>query len=399
MMPSRATFVTLVLASVALCAPASPAAALEGFVWDQGRFIQSLDADITGFVLANDFVVSDYSYLQSVDVWLADDLVNDNGTLDGFSGQLYWKIFSSTGSAPNAVLRAGRGVALDLTDTGLQTAAGSDLMRVHFELEPPVALDPGTYWFGLHEGIWGLSDGTPLKWTAAATDIGSPAAFASNSSFPFPWAGISDPAMVLYSGFLVWNGVDNGIAGADALILANVAAADFFCDGLTRLTSADVWLADNIVNDNGLFDSFGGTLGWGLLADATAAPGVLLASGSATPKVFDSLLQDTFGADIFRARIRLPALPALDQCAGWNWLALHEGAWGSGGDGSPSWWQAPENTFGEVAYFAPATAEPTGWTAATSDVAVAFFDDLLFASGFEAGVTCAWSQFPAGTCP
>ncbi|MEO7793843.1 MAG: hypothetical protein ABIV06_03655 [Thermoanaerobaculia bacterium] len=389
----------IVLALLSVVAVPSPAPAMDGSVWDQSRFVQSLEVDITANILANDFVVADYSYLQSIDVWLADGLVNDNGTLDGFSGQLYWRIYSSTGSTPNVPLRDGRGVAVQLTDTGLQTAAGSDMIRVHFDLEPPVPLNPGTYWFGLHEGIWGVSDGTPLKWLAAYSDVGSPAAGAANSPTPASWTNVSDPAMVLYSGFLVHGGVDNGIAGSSALNLANVAAADFYCDGLTRLTSADVWLADNQVNDNGLFDSFSGTLGWGLIADNNAVPGLTLASGTVTPRLFDSLLQDPFGGDIFRARIRLPPLPAIENCAGWNWLALHEGAWGSAADGSPAWWQAPAQTFGALAYWAPATPNPTGWTEATIDVSVALFDDLIFGSGFEAGVTCAWSQFSSGTCP
>ncbi len=44
---------------------------------------------------------------------------------------------------------------------------------------------------------------------------------------------------------------------------------------------------------------------------------------------------------------------------------------------------------------------PGGWVAQVGkDFAFVLFEDELFASDFEAGVTCAWSSVPGGsTCP
>ena len=393
-----ATFASLSLAALS----PEAAAAAPPTVWDQSRFFGELELPITTHIRADDFVVVSPTYLLAADVWLADQVVNDNGVLDGFSGGLYWAVYTSAGTTPGTPILTGRAVAVVQTDTGLQTTDGNDMVRVHFELEPAVPLQPGTYWFALHEGVWGTTDGSPLDWLSSVADAGNFGVLALNSATPSGWAPFSDPALVLYGGPLIWSSFEAGVppnVGLDAS--SQVVADDFFNVQLTRVGSADVWIADNVVNDNGVLDSFSGTLGWGIYSDVALDPGTLLASASdAVPRLVDSGFQEPFGGDVFHARIRLAKASSLVLSAGtFYWFAMHEGLWGSGIDDSPIWWNCALSVQGVLSQSAAATATPSGWSPNTVDLAFVLFGELVFASGFEAGVTCAWSNAGAPTCP
>ena len=49
-------------------------------------------------------------------------------------------------------------------------------------------------------------------------------------------------------------------------ISSEARANDFTLLSTTSLSGATVWLADDAVNDNGVLDSFSGTLGWAIYA-------------------------------------------------------------------------------------------------------------------------------------
>ena len=208
-----ATFATLSLVALA----PEAAAAAPPTVWDQSRFIAALELPITTHIRADDFVVASPTYLLAADVWLADQVAGNNGVLDGFSGALYWAVYTSAGTTPGTPILTGRAVAVVQTDTGLQTTDNNDMVRVHFELEPAVPLAPGTYWFALHEGVWGTSDGSPLDWLSAFGDAGNVGVLVANSATPAGWSQTSDPALVLYGGPLIWNSFAAGVPASDGL--------------------------------------------------------------------------------------------------------------------------------------------------------------------------------------
>jgi hypothetical protein len=104
------------------------------------------------------------------------------------------------------------------------------------------------------------------------------------------------------------------------------------------LSGFTAWLSDNVADDDGVLDSFSGTLGWAIYSDNAGQPGTLLASGQDTaPTLTDTGVQDASGCDIVRVDAGFPSAVVLP--AGRYWLALHEGNWGSPSDGSIVWWQ------------------------------------------------------------
>ena len=115
------------------------------------------------------------------------------------------------------------------------------------------------------------------------------------------------------------------------------AANDFVLAGPASLASFTVLLSDDEVNDNGVLNSFGNTLGWAIYSNNGGEPGTLLYSGQGVPVLTDTLAQDDFGADLVSATLSFGQSIRLD--AGTYWLALHEGYWGSVFDGTEIWWQ------------------------------------------------------------
>ncbi len=397
----RRSAVSLALACALVVALPAALTAAAGTAADRSFFVDILQGQVANAIGADDFTIATPTYLLAADVWLSDQQVNDNGILDGFSGALNWAVYTSAGATPGTQILAGRGIALVATETGVQTQNANDMIRMHFDLEPPVALQPGTYWFALHEGPWGTTDGTALDWLAEAADAGAAGVSAANVPTPASWSAAVDRAFVLYGGAFLSNSFEPAVYNANSFGVSDeVRADDFLTGGVVRLSAADVWMADDVFNDNGLLDSFSGTLGWAIYDDQSVLPGSLVASGSdAQPRVVDTGFQDPFDGDIGHIRIRFGGaggvqLPALT----WHWFALHEGTWGSGSDGSPICWLQASAVQGTGSVSALPTPSPSGWTTSAIDTAWALFDDVIFASGFEGQTACAWSTYPVNTC-
>ncbi len=257
----------------------------------------------------------------------------------------------------------------------------------------------------IHEGAWGSPiDGSPIYWLTSATTAGSAAYVTGNETNPTPaewFLALYDAAFVVESDPYDWfqGVIDLGNTGN---ISHFVCASDFVLQSPRRIDSLDAWIAD-LGPENGQLDGFSGTLSWAIYSDAAGFPAGLVASGKdATAQVFDADLPPALGGDIARIRIELRPGPTLP--AGTWWLALHEGDWGSAGDGSAVRWVG-EPLLHSTARQAADETNPGSWYEQDQDRDLAFvlFDDAIFASGFDAGVTCAWSAVSGGvggaTCP
>ncbi|MEO7795237.1 MAG: hypothetical protein ABIV06_10725 [Thermoanaerobaculia bacterium] len=169
----------------------------------------------------------------------------------------------------------------------------------------------------------------------------------------------------------LWDQTDFSLGNSNQLS-TSVTAAEFTVSTSGRIDAADVWLADNASNDNGVLDSFGGVLGWAIYSDSGGNPGTLLFSGQdSTVGRADTGLQDAFGDDIVRARFEFDGRVFLTP--GTYWLALHEGAWGSAGDGSELWWEIHGITVGSGARYSENEMNPGSWLPALGDVAFALY--------------------------
>lgn len=373
-------------------------------LYDQSNLSLTSGSPITSNVFANDFLLPIVSRIDTVTVWLVSPSVAplpEGNDVPGFFGSIGWAVYNTFDGAPGDLLYSGVDFAPELTDTGL-LSDGFPVYRARIHLDGRPGL-VGRNWIALREGPWGLppADPSPLFWLAAASEVGESSYVSNDTEIP-TWApSVGDHALVVEGDPGHWY-QQHFAKSLGENISTQVVAVDFALQNETRLGSLDIWLADNAAGNDGVLGSFDGTLSWAIYANGSGAPtGSPLFSGhDSSPTLADTGIQDDFSADLVRARIELEGRPLLP--AGTYWLALHEGTWLQPYDGDPIWLQPSS---GGVVNATPVKSDaetaPASWVALTGkEFAFVLFEDELFASGFEAGVACAWSGVSGATlCP
>jgi len=337
--------------------------------------------------------------LRSAVVFLVDGTAGDNGNLDSFSGVLGWAVYQNNAGVPGSLVAKGQGANVTQVDTLLQSSGG-DLARVHFDLDNPVSLAPGTYWFALREGTWGSGgDGSEVRWAATPAIVGYSTADSTDVANAASWTanvGAQDDAFALYGDAVVWDqaGIFQGAGSAN--VSNFVIANDFQLAAAARFSALEAWLDDQ--DEAGPFGRFSGALSWGLYDDAAGLPGTLLDSGAGSGiRVSDTGLTGANSEAIAHLELTFGKTIALD--AGTYWLALHEGSWGSDADGSIVAWVIAGSVAGSGTKYSVNLNPPGPWASlGGSDTGFVLSDQILFASGFEPGTACAWSE-PGGVCP
>ncbi len=347
-------------------------------------------------VNAADFVISDSTTLvTSATIWLNDVDNSDDGTLNHFSGNLSWAIYDDGTGEPGTLIRSGNGVDIVQVDTGLQSSFG-DAIQVHFDLDRPIALDPGTYWLALHENDWGSAyDSTSVYWHHATSLSGSSLHTSSSLDPPGPWTtpGPIDLAFALYGGPMVWN--QNDFSTDNAWNISSfVTASDFTLSETGTISAIELWIWT--IQDA----DFSGTLSWAIYTNDAGVPGSLLASGTdpSTRVVATGVTVPPPYSSYTMRQVRASMRTSLTLAAGTYWLVLHEGAWGSATDGTATLWAWASSNVGNATILDTNEALPGAWDGGGgTDAAFILYNEQLFASGFEPATTCAWST--AGLCP
>lgn len=408
MIHSRRWSAVLAFCAVAASSPAwgvDPPPPPAPFLWDQSDVDVAGGFNVSAIVSADDFVVTQQARLTGGTVWISDVASNDNGTLDNFSGALSWGIYTDAGGVPGTAVATGPAIHLVQTDTGFQSNAGLyDLFRIEFDFPHPVSLAAGTYWLLLHEGAWGSSDdGSTIWWEQAASVRGAATRYSVNLASPGSWSTIwtTDAAFVLRGDRVIWDQSPIGTININGVVLTDwITANDLVLPAAASFSSVEACLIDGVINDNGLIDNFSGTMGWGIYSDAPGKPGTLVESGTGLVlEVVDTGLQSPGGSsDIARLRMALGRTVTLG--AGSWWLALREGAWGATGDGTGVYWCDTILPGGDGhVWLDPSPASPTSWDFSfVRESAFVLSEQLLFASGFEAGGTCAWTNGSSIDC-
>ncbi|MEO8276600.1 MAG: hypothetical protein ABI639_10285 [Thermoanaerobaculia bacterium] len=374
---------------------AAPLAALS-LVQDQSDLDSTSTFNISGFLPAEDLNFPVRTRIDTLTVWLTDNVANDNGVLDGFSGKLSWALFGDSGApgGPGILLRSGTDTTPTLSDSGLQSSSGHDIVRAQIDFDGRTAVGPGRVWLVIHEGAWGsVDDGSTIYCLESLTVRGLSGRMTVNQANPSPgdwFVAIHDTALVVEGDPSDWY-EDVDVGGEAIGISSFVSADDFFLPATTTLDSLDVWLTDNLT-PNGQLNNYSGTLSWGLFSDGGGEPGTLVASGMDVNVGALNVLPSASLGDIGRVRIQLRPRPTL--ASGTWWLALHEGGWGTTGDGSQVYWMQGVGLHISQALLAAAATEPNCGQGFTSpgDTSFVLFQDSIFASGFDAGTTCAWSS-------
>jgi hypothetical protein len=381
----------LLLVLVSLSASTAFAGAVSTL--DQSDVSLSNAYNVAGFVSAADFVVTGSTILVTgATIWLTDGDSNNDGVLNNFSGNLSWAVYADDGGQPGTLFQSGKALAVVQTDTGLQAVFG-DVIQVHFDLDRPLPLGAGVYWLAIHENSWGSGfDGSSLFWEVAAHASAASLVQSENLNPPGPWNTVAgdDLAFALYGGPLIWN--QNSISSLDAFNLSYyVAASDFTLGTAQSFSTIELWIWTALDAD------FSGTMSWKIYTDNAGKPGTEIAGGvDASTRVVPTGF-NYFGYDVRQVRVSLRRSVTL--AAGSYWLALHEGAWGSAGDGTSFYWDQTTSNFGYQTLLDDNPAAPASWNAvAGPDVAFVLFNEELFGSDFEPATSCAWSNV-GGVCP
>ena len=149
--------------------------------------------------MANDFLLPASGSLNGFTAWLSDDVADDDGVLDSFSGTLGWAIYSNNAGQPGTLLASGQDTAPTLTDTGVQDASGCDIVRVDVGFPSAVSLPAGRYWLALHEGNWGSPSDGSIVWWQYANQVDFNQMYFSGSWHPTGAA--TDNAFVIWEDF------------------------------------------------------------------------------------------------------------------------------------------------------------------------------------------------------
>jgi hypothetical protein len=128
--------------------------------------------ELTGWVQADFFELKDPVKVTDAHFWTIE---NDGyyATADGiprsWDGTLEYFFFSDAGYNPGALMASGDGQSIVKTATGLRSGPPPDATpdppkirgpeyKYSFDLETPLVLNPGKYWFGLHLSSQFLAD-------------------------------------------------------------------------------------------------------------------------------------------------------------------------------------------------------------------------------------------------
>ena len=142
---------TIAIVVVILCGSSSFVHATP-FFYDNGAPNHLSGAEMTQWVEADDFTLTDATTLTGIRFWNVQDDVRVIGTT--YQGSISWQIFTNNAIEPGTVVASGTTAAVTRSATGhsLPPAQGSLPEFQHDFALPSVALSPGTYWLALHNG-------------------------------------------------------------------------------------------------------------------------------------------------------------------------------------------------------------------------------------------------------
>jgi len=377
-------------------------------LWDESDLLDPPGGrNISANTQADDFAVVRTQRLTGVDLFLMDGDTLDDGIFTNFSGAIAWGIYDNggIGGGPGSLLANGTDLSPAIAETGLHVGS-NDIFRVHATFEPAVTLASGSYWLAFHEGAWGAADdGTQIYWERSAAVRGLPVH--STGAVPSSWAPIAgqDVAFVLYGSEVIQ--AQEPSCCLDVDLSLGVWANAFSLPMPMRPSGFAAWLVDGELNHDGQLGNFSGTLGWAIYAGEAAPTGDPIVTGQdASPREIATDF-DVGCCDVVRVAVDTSSAPEL--AAGSYWLAIHEGAWGAPYDESPIRWLGASGYDAGTTLGSWEVGDPTGWWTQnqTWDSAFVLFPEgvdpgtePIFASGFDAGVTCAWgSPVDGATCP
>lgn len=148
----------ILLFAISACALplASSSTARAGLIFDDSLpgATDSDGSEVTFFVIANDFVLSQTSTLESVKFWTNEGFGARQGG-NPWDGTIEYFLFSDAGGGPaSSAFASGDGQSIARTFLGLSSMPSLDQFQLYhyeFSIESPVLLQGGVkYWIGLH---------------------------------------------------------------------------------------------------------------------------------------------------------------------------------------------------------------------------------------------------------
>ena len=146
--------------------------------------------EMSGWIQADDFSLSGAATVSDIRFWT----IGFRGRA-GWTGSVWWAIFADNGGTPGATLFSG-------TQAGTRVATGflvgSVIPEYQHDLAVSIALAPGTYWLGLHNGPLSHTSDDSYYWETTNLN-GTNAGREDNAPFDGVWVNNTfDHAFQLY---------------------------------------------------------------------------------------------------------------------------------------------------------------------------------------------------------
>ena len=128
-------------------------------LYDNGAPSQLSGNEMTQWIQAEDFTLSAAATITNVRFWDLEDL----SAGPGYAGSITWAIYADAGGSPGALVAGGNTAGVTRVATGNVLLFGADEFQNDFSIGA-VALGPGAYWLGLHNGTLGNDSSAEFYW-------------------------------------------------------------------------------------------------------------------------------------------------------------------------------------------------------------------------------------------
>ncbi len=139
---------------------------LANVIWDNGGYVTTGAYNMSQYLQADDFELEDVVSITTIRFWAVWAPYPSV-----FSGTIGWAFYNDYRGKPSSIITSGFDNSPTITDTG-DSIQGYPISQLDLDVGS-VVLGEGSYWIGLHEGLYGSPfDGTSIYWVLSSIQQG-----------------------------------------------------------------------------------------------------------------------------------------------------------------------------------------------------------------------------------